>query len=81
MKTQATFMNLVFSYGSNMSLKRLQARCTTAQFVTTGYVEGYTLQFNKNSKDGSGKADLTPMKHAHHNLWGVVSEIADTDLT
>lgn len=57
MKTEATCMHLVFSYGSNMRLKRLQARCTSAQFVTTGYVEGYTLQFNEIGIYGSGKAN------------------------
>lgn len=54
-----------------MSLKRLQARCTTAQFVTTDYVEGYTLQFNKKRIDGSGKKNLIPVQDAQEKpgVW------------
>ena len=55
MKTEATCMHLIFSYGSNMRLERLSARCKSAKFITIGYVEGYTLQFNKKEQTDQGK--------------------------
>ncbi len=47
-----------FAYGSNMSVRRLVARLPSASVVTTGFVTGYKLVFDKLSKkDGSGKCD------------------------
>ena len=49
-----------FAYGSNMLKERLCARdrCPSAMPVDVGSIRGYTLQFWKISKDGSGKATI-----------------------
>lgn len=49
---------LYFAYGSNMLWQRLQTRCPSATFITTGRADGYRLQFAKTSVDGSGKATV-----------------------
>jgi gamma-glutamylcyclotransferase len=51
---------LYFTYGSNMLAERLKERCPRAEFVGVAEVEGYSVDFSKVSKDGSGKATLSP---------------------
>ena len=46
-----------FAYGSNMSLRRLQARVPEASPVGTAMVTGHELRFHKRGRDGSGKCD------------------------
>ncbi|MBY6188516.1 gamma-glutamylcyclotransferase [Marinobacter hydrocarbonoclasticus] len=46
-----------FAYGSNMSLRRLQARVPSAQRIATGSLVGHQLRFHKRGRDGSAKCD------------------------
>jgi gamma-glutamylcyclotransferase len=47
-----------FAYGSNMLTSRLRARCPSAEPVTIGYADDFTVAFHKLSTDHSGKATL-----------------------
>jgi len=69
----------VFSYGSNMSSKRLLARIDSAIFLGIGYIMEHELRFHKISKDGSGKADTYFTGNKKDIIWGVISEIAKKD--
>jgi len=66
-----------FAYGSNMLTERLCAadRCPSAIAVGVGSVRGYTLQFWKKSKDGSGKATIVCSDKAEARVIGVVFEV------
>lgn len=66
----------IFSYGSNMSSRRLRARVSSARFLRIGYVVGYTLRFHKRGRlDRSGKANMLCTGAREDRVWGVVREI------
>ena len=66
---------LIFCYGSNMSFRRLKERVSSAKFHCIGYVNNYLLTFEKESKDGSGKATLIDSNNSNDIVWGVVYTI------
>jgi len=68
-----------FSYGSNMSIKRLKDRVPSARFMSVATLHGHDLLFHKKSKDGSGKCDAHETNNPEHFVIGVVFEIAETD--
>jgi gamma-glutamylcyclotransferase len=70
---------LYFSYGSNMSIARLQARVPSAQFVTTATLCGHVLKFHKHGKDGSAKCDAYQTGSPDHAMLGVVFEIEKSE--
>jgi gamma-glutamylcyclotransferase len=53
-------MKYYFAYGSNMLIERLQARVPSAKPVSHARIEGWRLQFDKRSVDGSGKCHIVP---------------------
>jgi hypothetical protein len=55
-------MTYYFAYGSNMLIERLQApdRVPSAKPVSHAKLEGWRLQFDKKSKDESGKCHIVP---------------------
>lgn len=66
-----------FSYGSNMSIKRLLARVPSARKIGTGTLEKHELRFHKKSgKDGSAKCDAHETGDPQHRLHGVVFHIS-----
>lgn len=66
----------IFSYGSNMSHQRIQARVPSARFLTAGYLTHHALRWHKPSKDGSGKCDAFGTGIASDVVWGGIFEIA-----
>ena len=59
-----------FAYGSNMSLKRLQKRVSSAEPIERAVLRCHRLAFHKVSrKDGSGKCDIPPAKESD-KVWG-----------
>lgn len=70
---------LCFSYGSNMSLARLQDRVPSARFVTIATLPAHRLRFHKISKDGSGKCDAEETSNPNDRVIGVVYEISDSE--
>lgn len=68
-----------FSYGSNMSIRRLLARVPSAKKVDAGILEKHELKFHKKSdKDGSAKCDACDTGDPEHLLHGVVFHIPES---
>lgn len=70
---------LYFSYGSNMSSKRLKDRVPSASFVTIATLYKHDLRFHKKSKDGSGKCDAHETGNNEHSVIGVVFDISESE--
>lgn len=70
---------LYFSYGSNMSIKRLQDRTPSAKFVTIATLNKHDLKFHKKSEDGSSKCDAHETRNHEHAVIGVVFEITGSE--
>ncbi len=69
-----------FSYGSNMLVERLLARCPSAKLLGVAKARGYELKFSKKSKDGSGKAMPFATKQAGAVIHGVLFDISKDEL-
>ena len=63
---------LYFAYGSNMFARRLAARAPSAVRITTAYVDGRRLTFDKVSTDGSGKCDIEVTGNPADRVYGLV---------
>jgi gamma-glutamylcyclotransferase (GGCT)/AIG2-like uncharacterized protein YtfP len=61
-----------FAYGSNMLKERLVERVPSALVRATGHIDGYTIRYNKRSKDGSGKCNLVQTEDDNDRVYGVV---------
>lgn len=64
-----------FAYGSNMPIKRLQARVPSASFLAVGTVVQHSLRFHKAGSDKSAKCDAFNTGADTDILWGVVFEM------
>ncbi|MDX5151537.1 MAG: gamma-glutamylcyclotransferase family protein [Acidiferrobacterales bacterium] len=64
-----------FSYGSNMSLRRLRARTPSAKCIDTGVLEEHQLVFHKSGRDNSAKCDAHHTGDSEHFVIGVLYEI------
>ncbi|MDW8404339.1 gamma-glutamylcyclotransferase family protein [Chloroflexus sp.] len=69
---------LYFAYGSNMLSERLCSRVPSAQVIGRARLEDWRLVFNKRSRDGSAKANLTAS--LGDTTWGVLYEVDAQDL-
>lgn len=70
---------LCFTYGSNMSRQRLQARVPSARFFTVATLPGHRLRFHKHAHDGSAKCDAEETGSPQDQVIGVIYEIADEE--
>ncbi|MCF6343615.1 MAG: gamma-glutamylcyclotransferase [Devosiaceae bacterium] len=68
-----------FAYGSNMLLERLKERCESAEYISPAYVCGYELNFNKRSKDCSGKATIVENRYCTKKLYGALFQIDEKE--
>jgi len=68
-----------FSYGSNMSSKRLKNRVPSASFVATATLVSHKLEFHKLGTDGSSKCDAHETGNENHEIIGVVYEISEQE--
>lgn len=66
---------IYFSYGSNMSIRRLCARVPSATRIATGMLALHQLRFHKKSVDGSAKCDAQRSEDPSHFILGVLYEI------
>ena len=64
---------IYFAYGSNMSVRRLRGRVSSAKPLAMGWLPEHRLKFRKKSQDGSGKCDIVPF--GAHKVFGVLFEI------
>ena len=73
-------MPYYFAYGPNMLMERLRSadRVPTAKAVSHARLEGWRLQFDKVSEDGSGKCDI--VRSPGDVVCGVVYSIPTADL-
>jgi gamma-glutamylcyclotransferase len=69
-----------FAYGSNMLTERLRLRCRSAAVRGTLAICGFRLDFNKESRDGSGKATINPCQQIECRVYGVVFDLAESEL-
>ena len=70
---------LYFSYGSNMSSKRLKDRVPSACYITIATLIKHELRFHKKSMDGSSKCDAYETGAEEHKIIGVVFEVSDAE--
>jgi cation transport regulator ChaC len=70
---------LYFSYGSNMSSRRLLERAPSAVFLSIARLEGHRLRFHKKSRDGSGKCDAVHTANKNDCVIGVVFSMSASD--
>lgn len=71
----------VFAYGSNMCSGRLRVYGVVPLGTTIAKLQGFELRFHKRSNDGSGKADVISSAEAAAEIWGVIYEIEEKDLS
>lgn len=69
-----------FSYGSNMSFRRLHRRVSKARMIDVGRLEEHKLKFHKRSKDGSAKCDAVYIENSKDFVYGVAFEISISQL-
>ena len=61
-----------------MSSKRLQARLTSARYVTVARLASHELRYHKRGRDGSAKCDALETGDAAHYVLGVVYDICES---
>ena len=69
----------IFSYGSNLLLQRIKERVASVAVVGKHELQGYKLAFNKQSIDGSTKANLVATGNSSDSTWGVIHRISQAD--
>ncbi len=70
---------LCFSYGSNMSIIRIQDRVPSARPVVVAKLPKHKLRFHKVSIDGSGKCDAEETEDPNDYVFGVLFDISDSE--
>lgn len=65
-----------FSYGSNMSSRRLKQRLSSARPISVATLYGHRLCWHKRGQDGSAKCDAAPTGNDTHAVQGVLYELA-----
>ncbi len=68
-----------FSYGPNMSSARMKERSSSARMVTVARLADYRIAFFGHSRRWDG-AQATVIREPGPGVWGVVYELACTDL-
>lgn len=69
-----------FSYGSNMSIRRLRLRVPSASCIGTGMLKGHELRIHKqSSRDGSAKCDAVAVTDPDLHVYGVVYRIDEAE--
>jgi hypothetical protein len=69
-----------FSYGSNMSIRRLRVRVPSASRLGVGVLRRHELKFHKvSTNDGSAKCDALATGNPDHLIHGVVYHIPEDE--
>jgi len=66
---------LYFSYGSNMSIRRIGRRIPSVRAVTVAKLPRHQLLFHKVGRDGSAKCDAAETPDTNAHVVGVVFDI------
>lgn len=73
---------LYFAYGSNMSVKRLTDRVSSARKIVNCELKGHKLAFHKiNKNDGSAKCDIPLSDSDLSTVFGVIFDVADEQIS
>lgn len=69
-----------FAYGSNMCLRRLEARKLEHKLVAAGSIDNWRIRFNKMSQKepSNGFANIEP--YWGDRVWGAIFEVMQADL-
>lgn len=70
---------LIFAYGSNISVKRLQARTPSARPQGMATLPGYRLLFHQLGGDGSGKCHIAQTGLAGDKVIGMIYELSPAE--
>lgn len=70
---------LYFSYGSNMSSRRIRQRVPSANLIAVATLHGHELRFHKRSVDGSAKCDAYATGEDTHSIIGVMFDITESE--
>jgi gamma-glutamylcyclotransferase (GGCT)/AIG2-like uncharacterized protein YtfP len=70
---------LYFAYGSNMSREQMKERAENAQLIGIGYMEDYTLAFNRRGTHRSGGV-ASVVEAKGERVYGVIWEISSKEL-
>lgn len=70
---------LIFSYGSNMCLTRIQDRVPSVSFISNAKLFGHKIKLHKISKDGSAKANAFETFDPNDFMLGVVFNIDENE--
>ena len=70
--------NFYFVYGSNMKRSRIEERVGIVVDRGIATMRDYSIAFNKQSKDGTGKTNIIPAKQK--DVLGVVYELSEDQL-
>lgn len=69
-----------FSYGSNLSIRRLRVRVPSASPLGMGVLRSHELKFHKvSTNDGSAKCDALATDNPDHLVYGVVYRILEDE--
>jgi gamma-glutamylcyclotransferase len=69
-----------FAYGSNMLTARLHFRCPGAEKIGPAFLTGYSLCFDKRSRDGSGKCTIRHTGNPSDVVHGVLFTIPQSQV-
>ncbi|MBN1956944.1 MAG: gamma-glutamylcyclotransferase [Desulfuromonadales bacterium] len=70
---------LYFAYGSNMSVRRLRARVSSAAPLCSAVLDHHRLLFHKVGRDGSGKCDAFATGQPADQVFGIIYRLAEED--
>lgn len=68
-----------FAYGSNLSLKRVQARLARVKRLGTYMAREHQLRFHKLGQDNSAKCDIYYTGQPEHHVYGVLYWVDEDD--
>ena len=70
---------LYFAYGSNLCLRRMRARVSSAGRIGAATLSGYTLRWSKRGVDGSGKCTIAVSPREAIGVHGVLYRLPATE--
>ena len=70
---------MYFAYGSNMSIRRITRRVSSASVIKTASLHGHRLGFRKVGRDGSAKCDVEHTQQKGHVVIGVLFKLLLAD--
>ena len=70
---------LYFAYGSNLCLRRMRGRVSSAKRIGAAVLPGYALRWHKRGADGSGKCTIAIAPEDPVGVYGILYRLAATE--